>query len=68
MLVSSSAPSLGCADSVPVPALAEVDAPLGSPDPTLAEDDPPPAPASTGEVLRKERLGGLLRYYYRKTG
>jgi hypothetical protein len=66
--VSSSAPSLGCDDAVPVPALAEVDAPLGSPDPTLAKDDAPPPPASGGEVLCKERLGGLLRYYYRKAG
>jgi len=66
--VSSSAPAPDGDDRAPEPALAEVDAPTGSPGPTLAEDDASPAPAFVGEVLCKKRLGGLLRYYYRKAG
>jgi hypothetical protein len=65
--VSSPASSLDGDNSAPEPALAEVEAPTGSANPTFAESDAPPAPASTGEILCKERLGGLLRYYYRKT-
>jgi hypothetical protein len=57
-----------CDDCAPEPALAECDTPPDSAEVTSAESDAPPAPASTGEILCKERLGGLLRFYYRKTG
>jgi hypothetical protein len=40
-----------------------------APEPALAAVlDDPPTPASSGEGLCKERLGGLFRFYYRKDG
>ena len=38
---------------------------LGNKPLTQISKDPPP---STGEILCQERLGGLLRHYYRKAG
>jgi hypothetical protein len=38
------------------------------PEPAILAVEDPPEPVSLGPVLCKERLGGLLRDYYRSAG